>query len=164
MDQGIGVPAADDGQPVHPGHGLGQSIGSLGKGRVFKSAHGSVPDHGFCVFQDFGKQGVRSRTDVQHHLPIRNVLKGIQARWLLVVRSLTGDKINRKIEADPVLLSLANDLQGILQKVVFHPGASGGIPQGFEKGVGHGPAHDDPVHLVQQVGKNAEFGGDFGAS
>ena len=164
MQGHVGVAAAHDGQGIGIRHLLDHGHGAPAEGVIFEGPHGPVPDNGFGVLQGLAEERHRRRPDVGDEPVLGHFLHRDDLGFGLLVQPVGHHAVHRQIEFDVPLQGLGHGLLGGIQQAVLHQGFPHFIAHGLEKGVGHGPADDHLVHVLQEILQGREFAGDLGAA
>ena len=164
LHRGGAVAAADDGDGIRLGQGLGHGLSALGKGGELKHAHRAVPDHSAGVGHGGAVQLHSLGTDVQA-LPAIGDLASLYHLAVGVGRKLVGAHgVYGEQELDALVLGLLEHLKGVVHPVGLQQGAADLAALGRGEGIGHAAADDDGVGDLQQVVNDPDLGGHLGAA
>mmetsp|Transcript_11079 Transcript_11079/g.26960 ORF Transcript_11079/g.26960 Transcript_11079/m.26960 type:complete len:493 (+) Transcript_11079:174-1652(+) len=159
-----GVTAADDGDAVEVGQGVGDAEGALGEGIHLKHTHGTVPDDGLALLELRleGRDGVGA--DVEAHPAVGDGVHGDDL-GVGVGGELVGDHhVGGQQQLHALRRRLRHQLLGQLNLVVLHQGGAHLLAHGLVEGEDHAAAEDDDVGLGEQGLDDADLGGDLGAA
>ena len=151
------IAAADDRDGAALGHGRGDRDGAVRKPRELRNAHRAVPDNRARVLQRVSKELLGLGSDVETHPAVGNLV----ARDLLIIAVgsvlVAHAVVDRDHEFDALGLGVGHDLAGQLNLVLLQNRIADAVSQRLHKGIGHTAADNQGVHLVQQVGDDADL-------
>jgi len=128
---------------------------------MFEGSQGTVPNHCAAVLQS-GLEGCHALgTDIEDQVFRRDLVNGDFPCFFALFQTPGNHGIHRQQHSDAPLVGLGEQAGGGLEMVILHQRLAHGTALSLQKGIGHGPADDEAVSLVDEVFQELDFGRDL---
>ena len=164
------VATADDRRrfAVYVRESLRHRLGARRQRRIFKYAHGAVPNDRFCARDHGSEQLSRLGTDIEPHHVRRDCVRGndrrLDRRVDGVGEGLRRYGIHGKNELFIQLLRLFEHFLAVADLLLVHEGSADFSALRLDESIGHSAADDERIALFEKVGNDVQLVRNLGSA